>query len=349
MSKINIDLLNPGMIIEKDIYTTTNQLIICKNTIATENIIRRLKYFDIKNVDICDEKNSVTKEESFKIFKEDYNKIENSISNMLNGLIKKEYSEKEISNIVEETVKLYNTQSSALVLIKMIQQLENDNIIFAHSLNVGILGMIIAKWSGFSEKECKFILQCGLFHDVGKLLIPKRILDKNSKLTINEFAEMKSHTVEGYNLLKSLDVDEQIANVALLHHERIDGTGYPLQLKNKQIDKFSNISKIIAIADVYDGMTSKRAYRDAICPFLVFGKFEKEGINLFDPSYLMTFLKNIINTYINDEVLLSDGRKGKIVMVNNTSLGRPVIQSNGEFIDLAKYRENELAITKILI
>ena len=83
--------------------------------------------------------------------------------------------------------------------------------------------------------------------------MPQKLLNKNSSLTINEYAQIKTHTLEGYNLLKSLDMNKEIANSALLHHERIDGSGYPLKLKNNQIDNISNISKIIAMGLVTVG------------------------------------------------------------------------------------------------
>lgn len=349
MSNVYIDNLKPGMVIKEDIFTKQGQLVICKNTIATENIIRRLHYFDIINIPIYNEGEKYqTNEETFEIFKKDYSNIERQVSSFLNNLIKKEYSDEQLNNIINDTIKMYNNQSSTIMLLKMMQQIEETDPIFTHSLNVGILGMIIGKWCGMDEAQTKLILECGIFHDVGKMLMPNALLNKNDGLSINEYAEMKSHTLEGYRLLKSLDVNEEIAKVALLHHERIDGSGYPLQLKGNQIEKFSNISKIIAIADVYDAMTTKRSYRDAICPFAVFGKFERDGIKIYDAKYLITFLKNIINTYINDKVELSDGRIGKIVMINQTSLGRPIVQVENDFIDLAQYRENELSIVKIL-
>lgn len=349
MPNIDISKLIPGQVIKEDIYTTRNQLVICKNTIATEHIIQRLQHFDIKQIPIYDKnENVINVEESTKIFKENYKNIENKLSSFLNNLIKKEYSNIQIYEIINETIALYNSQSSILMLIKMMQQMEQNDIIFAHSINVGILGMLIGKWCHFSEDDCKLILQCGIFHDIGKLLLPKNILNKNGKLTINEYAQVKSHTVEGYKLLKNLELNPEISNAALLHHERINGSGYPLQLSGTQIDKFSKLSKIIAIADTYDAMTSKRIYRDAICPFKVFSEFERNGIELYEPEYLISFLKNIVNSYLNEDVLLSNGQQGKIIMINNTSLGRPVIKSNNDFIDLARYRENELSIIEIL-
>lgn len=350
MSTISIDVLNAGMVIKEDIFAANNQLVVCKNTFVTNKILDRLKYFDIKEVCVYDDGESIpTKQESFDDLKNNYNNIQSQIQSTLDDVIKSTYNFSQINNLLEETINLYNNQSSINILTEMINKTNSDDAIFIHSLNVGLLSMSLAKWLGMSDEECKLILQCGLFHDVGKLLIPKSIINKNDKLSINEFAQMKSHTIEGYNLLKSLNMDEEICNTALLHHERIDGSGYPLQLHGSQINKFSNAAKIVAIVDTYVGMTSKRNYRDAFSPFSVFAKFECDGIKLFEPLYLITFLKKMTQAYINKKVLLTNNIKGTIVMINDTSLSRPIIEvEDGNFIDLAQYKESELTISKIL-
>ena len=135
----------------------------------------------------------------------------------------------------------------------------------------------------------------------------------------------------GYNLVKNLDIDQRVKNAVLLHHERFDGKGYPLGLTGSEIDDFTSI---VSIADVYDAMTANRCYRDGLCPFEVITIFENEGLTQFNPKYILTFLEHIANTYINNEVLLSDGSAGKIVLINQ-KLTRPTIQlDNGSFINL---------------
>lgn len=172
---------------------------------------------------------------------------------------------------------------------------------------------------------------CGLLHDIGKSKIPNEIIGKPGKLTDSEYEEIKKHPVIGYNLVKNLDIDQRIKNAVLLHHERFDGKGYPLGLTGNEIDDFTSI---VSIADVYDAMTANRCYRDGLCPFEVIAIFEKEGLTQFNPKYILTFLDHIANTYINNEVLLSDGSSGKIVLINK-KLTRPTIQlDNGNFVNL---------------
>ncbi len=111
----------------------------------------------------------------------------------------------------------------------------------------------------------------------------------------------------------------------------------------EQIDQFA---KIIAIADVYDAMTSNRRYRDAICPFDVVENFERDGFLKYDPGYLMIFMERIVQSYLHNIVRLNDGREGEVVMINKLALSRPVIRVGSSFVDLSK--EHKLMIEAII-
>ena len=98
----------------------------------------------------------------------------------------------------------------------------------------------------------------------------------------------------------------------------------------------------MAIADVYDAMTSSRVYRDPICPFVVIHNFEQCGYLLYEVEYIMTFLKNIANTYIHSQVRLSNGMIGEIIMINNSSLSKPVVKMGDSYIDLSKEKQIQI-------
>jgi len=221
---------------------------------------------------------------------------------------------------------------------------ENNDSTYAHSLNVALISSVIGKWLEFDKRDMDVLTMGALFHDIGKVMIPESILNKKEKLAEQEYTIIKTHTLQGYNILKNLDLDERVALAALMHHERCDGSGYPIGLDGGQISDFA---KIVAIADVYDAMTSSRLYRDGTCPFKVISIFEQEGLSLYDPSYLLTFLRNIVNSYVQNTVLLNTGQRGTVVMINNLALSRPVVQLNrGGYIDL--YRQPEITIEAIL-
>ena len=129
----------------------------------------------------------------------------------------------------------------------------------------------------------------------------------------------------------------------LLHHEKCDGSGYPLGLKG---NKINDLAKMITIVDIYEAMTANRCYREGICPFEVIKMYEDEGYQKYDPKYLIPFLQGISDTYLHDTVLLNDGRQGEIIMTNKTALSRPFIMIGDEFVDLS--RRPDLNIVSIL-
>ena len=117
-----------------------------------------------------------------------------------------------------------------------------------------------------------------------------------------------------------------------MHHERCDGSGYPLALTEGDIDDFA---LIVAIADVYDAMTAARIYRAPLCPFEVIAEFEKEGLQKYKPKYILTFLEHIATTYQNNRVMLSNGESAKIVLLNQQVFSKPLVQlTDGSCIDL---------------
>ena len=134
----------------------------------------------------------------------------------------------------------------------------NDRYTAGHSRRVAQYSRMIAKCMGYSDKELEEIYCAGLIHDVGKLGIDNHIINKQGKLSQEEYEEIKKHPLMGYEILKKISIRGNFAYGAKWHHERIDGKGYPDGLQGEEIPE---IARIIAVADAYDAMTSKRAYR----------------------------------------------------------------------------------------
>lgn len=160
-----------------------------------------------------------------------------------------------------------------------------------HCLNVCILAIAFGRHLNFDESELQMLGLCGLLHDVGKMRTPKLILNKRGALTEEEFTIMKQHTVDGYKLLKEeggapgLPVD-----VALNHHEKPDGSGYPRGLKG---DEISEYARIIAIVDAYDAITSDRCYSRAIPPVDAQKEIYQSRGKQFDEEYALAFMQAI--------------------------------------------------------
>lgn len=141
-----------------------------------------------------------------------------------------------------------------------LSQLKNkDQYTAQHSLNVCILSIVLGRYVGLPEAKLNHVGLCGMMHDMGKILVPLNILNKPDQLKPDELKIMQSHTSLGYELLKSSsDMFPGAIETALTHHEHLDGKGYPRHIKNGRLPYYS---KIVAIADMYDAITSDRVYR----------------------------------------------------------------------------------------
>lgn len=209
----------------------------------------------------------------------------------------------------------------------------SDDSVYSHSLNVAMISRILGKWLKWTSSDLDSLVIAGLLHDIGKIMIPPEILNKEGKLTDEEFEQIRWHPRAGYELIKDLKIDSRIKKAALQHHERCDGSGYPMKATEIMLDDFA---MVVAIADVYDAMTAARKYRAPLCPFQVIREFEHDGYHKYKTEFLLTFLRHIATTYQNNRVILSDGRAAKIILLNRNALSEPLVQLNdGSCIDLA--------------
>jgi putative nucleotidyltransferase with HDIG domain len=159
-----------------------------------------------------------------------------------------------------------------------------------HSQRVSDLSVSIAQKLGLDETRVNDIRIGGLFHDIGKIGIPDVILTKNGKLNEQEIEVIKQHPRLGVNILSQVKLLEPLAPAILEHHERLDGSGYPARLAGKQI---SWMGRIVAVADVYDAMTSTRPYRQALCDWEALAYLKEKAGILFD-AHCVQALENIL-------------------------------------------------------
>ena len=281
----------------------------------------------------------------FKGFQVDYLLYIEHIKDVFSNIIKTPGYSINTTELIEKMQPLYASRNTIVELFDMIHQMHSLNdTVYAHCVNVALISRMIGRWLHLEQHDLDILTCCGLLHDIGKLAIPDEVLNKPGKLTDEEFALIKSHPKTGYEMLRNQDMDSRIKQAALMHHERYDGTGYPNQLSSEFLSDFA---MIVAIADVYDAMTAARSYREPLCPFQVIEKFEQEGFQKYHTKYIYVFLHNIASTYQSNRVMLNDGRGCKIVMLNQNTLSKPIVQfDDGTCVDLSSQRE--LYITKIL-
>ena len=187
---------------------------------------------------------------------------------------------------VEERTKELEKEknNSEKLLIELTQALATtidakDKYTSGHSRRVAEYSKMLAASLGKDEKEQQEIYLFALLHDIGKIGVPDWIINKQDKLTAEEYAEIKKHPQIGYEILKNISILPNLKNGVRWHHERIDGKGYPDGLSGDAIPEYA---KIISVADAYDAMTSNRSYRDSLSQALVREEIEKQKGSQFD-------------------------------------------------------------------
>lgn len=158
-----------------------------------------------------------------------------------------------------------------------------------HSQRVSKISCLIARGMGLSEDVIKTLEMAGLLHDIGKVAIPEKILAKPSQLTQEEYHIIQKHSESGYQILRSIDAYTDYANITLLHHERIDGEGYPRGLKG---DEISLEAKIIAVADAYEAMRGIRSYRASMSHEIAVEELRKNAGTQFDEEVVQVFIEH---------------------------------------------------------
>ncbi len=219
------------------------------------------------------------------------------------------------------------------IMLNMLDLSSYDNYTCSHSLNVGILSIVLAMGMGFPRSETVGIGAGALLHDIGKVFINKSILQKNGPLTNEEYEIVKKHPKDGYDYIsKRYHIPLRHCTTILDHHEKFDGTGYPSGKIGTDISIFG---RICAVADVYDALSSKRPYRDAMPPCEAVEYIMGGSDTLFDPKVVDVFTQRIAPYPVGTSVKLSNGWVG-LVLENYISYSlRPrirVYQQDGQFV-----------------
>ncbi|KAA0545345.1 HD-GYP domain-containing protein [Bacillus sp. BGMRC 2118] len=322
--------IKPGTTLSKAIKNQKGQVLINEGVPLTERMIMRLLDYRISFVYIDEEK---TKDIEAKgtISDETYSKAIQTIENTFNELKSEggmtnsfviEKATKQFTDVIQSVLSELKGNEELFTLLSNV--IVHDHYIFTHSFNVTLYSLAIGIKLNLSEKQLEALGLGALLHDVGKMLIPHDILLKPGKLSMEEYEMVKKHTTDGFNLLRNLpNVPLTAAHCALQHHERLDGSGYPRGISGDEIHLFG---KILAVADVFDAVTTNRVYRQAMLPHegleILYGG---TGIH-FDPKMVEAF-RNAVAIYpVGLSVTFNDGRTGIVSTQNPGYCDRPIVR-----------------------
>lgn len=355
MQLIAVDELKVGMILAQDVISDTFVNIVTENTIVTQEIITKLvnlgiDFVYVQSEMVADDEKSLNQvEPSFErldtkeALNYNFNKTVNKVKNIFNDL---KFGVADIRSEMDGALDplldglLHNND-----ILSNLRGMEyDDDYTLKHSLNVGLLSAMIGKWMGLTKREIADLSLAGTLHDVGKAKVPKYILNKPGELSLQEYGIAKMHATYSHEILmESHGFSTAVCEAVLYHHERFNGSGYPEGLKGKAIPLYA---RIIAVADVFDALTSDKVYSGKISPFLAADIIKSMSFDELDPEVANLFLKKISEFYVGNKVLLSTGEEGEIVYLNKFDLTKPLVKVNEKFIDLSM--QSEIKIKEVL-
>lgn len=244
-------------------------------------------------------------------------------------------------NITDDLMKAISDNDAIAVDISTLKI--SDEYTFKHSVDVATMSMIVGKKHGLNNKEVYELGISGLLHDVGKSKIPNEILNKAAKLTDEEFAMMKQHTLFGYGILKDKkELSNSIKLGVLQHHEKMNGKGYPMGVGSDKINLFA---RIISVADIYDALVTERPYKKPFSPRdaveMIMSMTEELDIHV-----MRSFLESVILYPVGTDVELSTGEKARVVENNLKYVLRPKVigLKTGKTYDLADISNASIVI-----
>lgn len=321
MQRVSLENLRPGMVIAANVYSADGRLLVRSDVTISEQYLIRLAKLNITSVYVRDPffvetiKPEIVNEE-----------IRLNLIWTLKKLFVDIRSEglcdcATVTAMADTIVGEVCSHPQGLVQLTDIR-LRNE-FLFGHVVNVALLCTMIGRDLGYSPHKLHELALGGLLHDVGQLRISQDLLSKPTDLTAAERRIIQAHTLQGFDLLwQTGDFSPNVMLMALQHHERINGSGYPQGLRNEEIREES---KIVAVADVYDAMTSDRPHRRANFPHETCLSMVREMGTLFDTKILSAFLMREAIYPVGSVVLLSTGQLGVVTQIFPGMQNRPII------------------------
>ncbi|MCR4791914.1 MAG: HD domain-containing protein [Lachnospiraceae bacterium] len=343
--------LKEGMELAEPVEAAGRVIFNC-GTKVTQAVIDKLEHYDViavtimENVDYAKTHNErIQFDKDFQFFKQKYNDCLTRYKGIMLSYLGTNFSIP-TQNLIDIFNDCYSAVKSEKQLLDFIYNMmpNEDELTYTQSFNAALLCGAFANWLTLPEDKKRTLILCGFYYDIGKWKIPTEILWKPGKLSDSEFALVKQHTLIGYKLvMNDTALSDDIKKCILMHHEKMDGSGYPVQLKG---DKINEYARYLSIVDTYIAMASPRAFRPAFTPLQIIGSFEK-SIEKYDSSILMPLIERISEAQIGTTVQLNDGTEWEVMLINKNPYSRPTLRNLGNMI-LNLAERPDLEIVKLI-
>jgi len=356
MAVVSVANLKAGNRLGEDVLTPLGGVLFNKGTVLTAREMDILDAFLISSVTIdniegapkespsSSEKSAADKkpateapkqEKALTLFQIEYDKMIDLIRTVFATQVTAQGMP--IMDVRKQLEKLLQHINEYKVLTFIPRNFVERDYLLHNSVCCALTSYLIGQWTGLPQKDWMQIALAGMLHDIGNNRIDKSILSKPNTLSSDEKEEMKRHTVYGYQLLKGIAaLNEGVKLTALQHHEKIDGSGYPLGIDASQIHPYA---KIVAVADIFHAMTLSKAYRKGISPYLVLDQLEAEAYGKLDPYHVKMFIEKAVQISNGTIVKLNDDRVGEIIFTDKSNPTRPWVSIDGTIVNLTTERQ----------
>lgn len=334
MRYVPINCVKEGMILGKSLYGRKGELQLAEGVELHHNYIQRIKELGYQGIYIIDE---ISKDIEVANVISETLKMQTIFTIKTLFTVSRKNDKDNFDNILEQTKRQVDDIIDEILnnkhtLVNIIDLKVFDDYTYYHSVNVAVLSIIIGVRLKLTRDKLYELGMSAILHDIGKVFIAKELLNKKEKLTEEELNTIREHPKLGYNYLKEkYSLPFSVYQAIYQHHEKYNGKGYPLGLRGKKINLYG---KIIAIADVYDALTSDRSYRKAISPSDAYEYIMGQAGISFDVDLVTIFTRSIAAYPVGTFVKLSNGLIGLVVKNNSDFILRPkvkIINSDGSY------------------
>ncbi|NIK12772.1 HD-GYP domain-containing protein [Alkalibacillus almallahensis] len=354
--KVHPQQIVPGCLVTKDVIGNTVTPIIPRNTVVEPIHIQVLEKFRINEVEVANklvtgeefEAKELTEEEQQSLqklpfFEHFVDVVKETRIIFENWDYRTPLDSKKIRELILPLTE--QAEDKRDVILKLHHYNDPKFYMYYHMVAMAVISTYLAKRLGYDESERHSVALAAYLSDLGMLKSQKDVYLKERSLDYNEYEQIQKHPIESYRLLEKEPFNQDVKIAVLQHHERLDGSGYPLGVK---MDKLHRFAKILAVADMFHAMTSERMYRQKQSPYKVIEEMRKDQLTQLDMEVLNELVRCFVNFGNGTEVKLSNSEYGTIVFTDERYPTRPLVRLRKDKEILNLIDEKDLYIEEIL-
>ncbi|MCI7613582.1 MAG: HD domain-containing protein [Selenomonadaceae bacterium] len=344
MKALTVSQLKAGMELARTVVNDDMVVILSENTLLTKAHITRLNFLNIPQVYVKDEyelspnyQSVMTIFNRSNAFAAEYREVIREVNGIFEAAANSgEIPVEKTRDLVRDSLEPMSKQSGVIDYLYELNHMADD--LFNHSMRVSILAGVIGKWMYKKTSVVNELILAGFLHDIGKTKFPPRLQSRRVE-TLNgeDFERYMQHTIDGSRLLNaSSKIPEGVKLAALQHHECMDGSGFPFATRGEEIHEYA---KIIAIADLYDNITTEREGFVRQTPFTAIARITEQMYTKLDPAISVAILKRIKDAFLGSTVVLNNGLTGTIINYPHDFAEHPLVRIDQDnIIDLNQHR-----------